>query len=273
MDNHLDQEATDEFRFFQVREITPERFKAVLFHARTAIVNSLDVQYQKSLEISPNAQRGSYPVMRLHKDPAKALSDQGNYARYNQQYYRGTFFDKKDLKPKYHGYWESVEEVNLIPIAKENETHGSLGYMSGLSLELRDTPLEPIPDLDTEGEHLGYIENEDQKLLYDKIIELGQSKNQEVSASLFDKYTEIAHQNISKLTGENYTKAQIGLLIQKAKIYLRSGNFSRCREELDDALVYSENMGYTDIANRLIKIIETEEIRIQDILKKKRLMN
>jgi len=255
-------------KFLRASKIRPELFKAVLFQAQTAIESTLDKQYQKNVVRSPNVQRGSILAILLHSDETKPLSTQGMYARENQQYNRGTYFNQDDLTPKYQSYWQAVNKVGLIPQARQIGWEPTLS-MRGLFLEVRDTPFELIPDIDTEAERLGYTEDEAQKTLYKQIIDLDFAGRSDEAKDLFREYMDLAFANTSKLpNGPVYTKAQIGLFIQRAKLFKKMGYFDECLESLDDALYIAEGHKFSDVADRIKSIIKDVEIEVEGRIKR-----
>ena len=129
----------------------------------------------------------------------------------------------------------------------------------GLCLEAGDTPFEMIPDIDTEAAILGYIETEEQEELYQRMVDLGLNGRDEELFELYKDYDAIAFKQVDKLQGEDYRKINIGVLIQKAKLFKKVGFFDRCWAELNEARYVAEQYSSPELADRINSIMDDAE--------------
>jgi hypothetical protein len=123
--------------FMQIRDTSPERLRGVLKVGHAAIIEAIDNLYQKAANNAPFVQRGSVFVIKMADNEVRALSEQGLESRDHKPFNRGTYEDVVELKPKYHPYWQVVEQEGFIPIARQT-------YKADFWLAVRDTPLKVI---------------------------------------------------------------------------------------------------------------------------------
>jgi hypothetical protein len=64
-------------------------------------------------------------------------------------------------------------------------------------------------------------------------------------------YQEVADRIVGKYRGEDYTKAQIGLAVDRALMWLEANNIDRYGTEIWDARNYARNKEYSDITEIL----------------------
>ena len=105
-------------------------------------------------------------------------------------------------------------------------------------------------DLDTITETLGFIETPDLILIRQAIVEAQTiRKDTEAAQALLAEYQAMGEAVVE--SAEYYSNAQIGLIITTAAIRRDIGNIGAAINDLQDALIYAQNMGHDELAPEL----------------------
>jgi hypothetical protein len=98
---------------------------------------------------------------------------------------------------------------------------------------------------------LGFNESSNMKELRTQIIDEGG----EISSEILSAWRDQAEALVNLLEDkELFKKAQIGLLITKALVYLDANMPNEFYEDIDDATMYAENLGLESIVEELRKL-------------------
>jgi hypothetical protein len=98
---------------------------------------------------------------------------------------------------------------------------------------------------------LGFIENNDLIVLRGQIIEAVVADDKERFRELISRYVLEGEKVVEQKQGEDFPKAQIGLIIAKAMVLKEAGKTDYYPSDLHDALTYAEGMGYDEVAEAL----------------------
>lgn len=112
-----------------------------------------------------------------------------------------------------------------------------------------------VPKIDQLPEALGFEPTEELVQLRPVLTEAMRSKSDNLK-DIAIKYQELGEQVVNAKQGEDFTLAQIGQSIDKALIRRDAGNLQDYLDDLEDALVYADQMGFYDLADLLEAVIE-----------------
>lgn len=101
-----------------------------------------------------------------------------------------------------------------------------------------------------EASTLSFSETEEMAMLRQEMIEAGQ-KTPEKFQELAIQWKHLADNEASQLSGEQYDRAMIEIMMTQADIWLSIGNESDYYDDLEQALDYANNMGFEDLATRI----------------------
>lgn len=118
-------------------------------------------------------------------------------------------------------------------------------------------------EIDDLPERLGFLETPELRLLREATIDAFVVGEEEQTKELRDHYQRVGEEVVDQLQGEEYTKAQIGLMVSLANLRRDSGKIDAYNDDLDDALTYASNMGYDDVVLTLEAIkTQAEKLRL-----------
>jgi hypothetical protein len=98
---------------------------------------------------------------------------------------------------------------------------------------------------------LGFIESEELMGLRGQIREAETMGDEERTRELVIQYALGGEKIVNQKQGEDFPKAQIGLIIAKALVRKEAGRVDYYSSDLYDALTYAEGMGYVEVAEAL----------------------
>lgn len=98
---------------------------------------------------------------------------------------------------------------------------------------------------------LGFIENDELVELRSQIREAVAVGDEERVRKLAYLYTLEGEKVVEQKQGADFPKAQIGLIIAKARVWKEAGRSDVYPGDLYDSLTYAEGMGYDEIAKTL----------------------
>jgi hypothetical protein len=98
---------------------------------------------------------------------------------------------------------------------------------------------------------LGFIENNELIILRGQIIEAIAANDIERFRELISQYVLEGEKVVEQKLGEDFTKAQIGLIVAKAMVLEEAGRDDYYTSDLYDALTYAVGMGYDEVAEAL----------------------
>ena len=102
--------------------------------------------------------------------------------------------------------------------------------------------------IETLSVQLGFIESSDMKEVRTQIIDEEGHISSETLSIWRDQAEELVNTIQDK---ELFKKAQIGLLVTKALVYLDANMPDEFYEDIDDAIMYAENLGLEEVVERL----------------------
>lgn len=105
---------------------------------------------------------------------------------------------------------------------------------------------------------LGFLETEELSHIRAQLVEATTSNNEEVVRELATECHQLAAEVVSRLQGDEYPKAQVGLMVAMALIWRDSGRNDDYLNDLQDALDCATNMGYNDIADTVRKALNAQ---------------
>ncbi len=117
------------------------------------------------------------------------------------------------------------------------------------SPELEGSAETQASTIDTLLEVLGFVETEELSRLREELIEAMRAGSD--IKELITRYHLLAEEIIGQQEGDDFAKAQIGLIVQMGLIRRDGGQSDDFAEDLRDALTYATNMGLTDIVSVL----------------------
>ncbi len=122
--------------------------------------------------------------------------------------------------------------------------------------ELEESAETPKPAIDALPEALGFAETEELGRLREQLIKamLAGADVKELAA----RYHLLAEELVNQREGEDFAKAQIGLIIQMGLMRRDGGRSDDFAEDLHDALTYAKNMGLADIVSVLEEAVSPE---------------
>jgi hypothetical protein len=113
---------------------------------------------------------------------------------------------------------------------------------------------DAVNDLPAE---LGFIESAELLELRDQIKEAIAADDKERIAELIRQYALEGENVVNQKQGEDFPKAQIGLIVAKALIWKEAGRTDDYYpSDINDALMYAEGMGYDEVAKTLREALE-----------------
>lgn len=112
--------------------------------------------------------------------------------------------------------------------------------------------IEKLPEV------LGFTETQELSQLRGQLVEAIAADSEEVR-ELATQYHLLAEEIVNQRQGEEFTKAQIGLIVAMGLIQREGGRIDDYVKELQDALTYANNMGLEDIAHILMTAIESTD--------------
>jgi hypothetical protein len=113
---------------------------------------------------------------------------------------------------------------------------------------------DAVNDLPAE---LGFIESAELLELRDQIKEAIAADDKERIAELIRQYALEGENVVNQKQGEDFPKAQIGLIVAKALIWKEVGRTDDYYpSDINDALMYAEGMGYDEVAKTLREALE-----------------
>ena len=116
------------------------------------------------------------------------------------------------------------------------------------------SPEEETRSLGSLPETLGFTETEELRQLRNEWVEAMTGGAD--TAALAARYQSLAEVVVNQREGADFARAQIALSIRVALIRRDGGREDACLADLEDALVYAENMGYQEIAETLQAAID-----------------
>lgn len=124
-----------------MRDVNPGYLRRVLILARKAIIEALDLQYEKMTKQAPNVQRGSVWVMHLAEELGAVITPELLAVNESKQSNRDVFSNTNIelIQPAYRPFWHAVHGANFLPEARPATPH--IREMEGVCLLVRDTPL------------------------------------------------------------------------------------------------------------------------------------
>lgn len=125
-------------------------------------------------------------------------------------------------------------------------------------LVVPEAEITPEITLNTLAGELGFHETDKLTSLRIAAIEASTTGDVELITRIIADYQQHAELAVSELTGEDYARAQIGLIVATATLRRDSGRTEACRNDMQDALEYAQNMGYDGIAQLLDDVIAIE---------------
>lgn len=93
---------------------------------------------------------------------------------------------------------------------------------------------------------LGYVESPELRQLRAQLTEALRNNAPETQ-ELFMQYQQEAEASLELLQGEAYALAQIGLILQKAVVYMDAGLAEEAQSEISDARMYAEGLNRDDL--------------------------
>lgn len=133
--------------------------------------------------------------------------------------------------------------------------------------ESTDSELDSRPrlELDAITEALGFLETPDLVLIRQAIVEVSTVRGDtDTARELLAQYQAMSEVAISAIETPRYSDMQIGLIVVTAAIRLDIGNIGAAIDDLEDALIYAQNMGQNELASRLQDIIAALEGKPDD---------
>lgn len=82
-----------------------------------------------------------------------------------------------------------------------------------------------------------------------------QTDNLDELKRLVTDYQVNGHEIVNKKTGQDFPRAQIGLIVASAGIYHSKGLLDEFREGVEDAVTYASNVGEIETANKLRSVL------------------
>lgn len=102
--------------------------------------------------------------------------------------------------------------------------------------------------IETLSVQLGFIESSDMKEVRTQIID----EEGHISSETLSVWRDQAEELVNTIQDkELFKKAQIGLLVTKALVYLDANMPDEFYEDIDDAIMYAENLGLEEVVERL----------------------
>lgn len=129
------------------------------------------------------------------------------------------------------------------------------------------------PEIDRLPEQLGFIETDELKLLRVAAQEAYKAGEVEETTELRNHFHLVGEEVVNRLQGEEYTKAQIGLMVSHGTLRRDTGEVNAYIDDLEDAWMYALNMGYEDVISAINSAkSQAEKLRlpsseIADVLK------
>ncbi|MDB5165595.1 MAG: hypothetical protein JWM00_485 [Candidatus Saccharibacteria bacterium] len=108
-----------------------------------------------------------------------------------------------------------------------------------------DSQVDSLP------KELGFLETTELLLLRDAARDAYLAGEAEQVLELRSHYQVVGEEVVNQQHGEEYTKAQIGLLIATGILSRDVGDVTRYMSDLDDAITYAFNMDYDDVVSAL----------------------
>lgn len=116
--------------------------------------------------------------------------------------------------------------------------------------------LQPKSELDAIAETLGFLETPDLVLIRQAIIEAQTIHGDtDTARELLAQYQAVGEVIISTLKTSHYSDRQIGLIVATAIIRRDIGNINAAIGDLEDAIMYAQNMGQDELASKLHGIL------------------
>lgn len=100
-------------------------------------------------------------------------------------------------------------------------------------------------------ERLGFLETDELRLLKHAALVAHLEGKPGESRELRNHYQLVGERAVDELQGEDYTKAQIGLIVAVGNLRRDTGRVAAYINDLDDALMYASGAGYVDVATTL----------------------
>ncbi len=128
--------------------------------------------------------------------------------------------------------------------------------------------MEARPAIDALPETLGFVETEELGQLRGQLVE-AMSAGADVK-ELATRYHLLAEEVVNQREGDDFAKAQIGLIVQMGLIRRDGGRSENYAEDLQDALTYADNMGFADVMPVLEEAlgVQTDGERIPEVATK-----
>jgi hypothetical protein len=116
--------------------------------------------------------------------------------------------------------------------------------------------MEAKPAIDVLPGALGFVEAEELAQLRGQLVE-AMAADSDVK-ELATRYHLLAEAVVNQREGDNFAKAQIGLIVQMGLMRRDGGRNDDYLEDLQDAVTYADNMGFDDIVKVLHEAISSQ---------------
>jgi hypothetical protein len=118
-------------------------------------------------------------------------------------------------------------------------------------------PEAPLP-IDAFPAELGFTETEELRSIKQYLREAMISGDDEAVKGLIAEYYQAGAQIVEEFEGDEYGRAQLGLLITIALVRRDANRFQDFLGDLDDSLEYAATLGYEDIVEVLRRTLEED---------------
>jgi hypothetical protein len=106
-------------------------------------------------------------------------------------------------------------------------------------------------EIDSLPEKLGFLETTELMLLKQTALETYAASETEETIELRSHYQVVGEEVVNQPQGEEYTRAQIGLMVATGLLRRDTGDVDGYINDLDDALMHATNMGYEDVVSTI----------------------
>jgi hypothetical protein len=116
-------------------------------------------------------------------------------------------------------------------------------------------PLSELPG------HLGFAENEETLRIKIRFIDIIANGNPEAIGATRGEWAVQAEKMVEQRAGEDYIRAQVGMIIAEALVWQSAGDKRRYLDCLSQAEEFARNMRYEDVVHALDVAIEESKIK------------
>lgn len=151
------------------------------------------------------------------------------------------------------------------------QPEGTGEFVAPSASEEQRAEKESAPSIESLPASLGFTETPEMIEVKQPLVEAIKSGNSEKTTELINAWRDLAEKQADEIKEpQEYTQAQIGLLVAQALIFKESGDTNTYVEHLEDVFSYADNIGQieitemTELANQLRAELKSLGVEAQE---------